>query len=67
MLTCAFRDKKLQCKPVVLLTTTHKTCMKEKQVCGKMVIQQSMVYGYNQYISNKMMCHYASKQPTRRY
>ena len=72
LLFCAFREKKSQRKPVLLLSTAHNATEVVVRKRDKEVRKPSVVTDYNAHmggidVSDKMLCHYASERATRRY
>ena len=72
VLIAAFREKKSQRKPCLVLSTAHNASIQEVEIRRKTVKKTSMVLDYNKYmggvdVSDKMVCHLAAKRATRRY
>ena len=72
MLLVAFRDKKTQKQPVIVLSTGHSAQIETKIVRGKEKTKPAAVMDYNKYmggvdISDRIVYHYASERATHRY
>lgn len=72
LLALAFREKKSQRKPVLLLSTAHVASSQTKEIRGKTVTKPSMVFTYNKHmggvdLSDKKIYHYAAQRSTKRY
>ena len=72
LLFCAFREKKTQTKPVLLLSTGHNATKITLNRRNKPIEKPTLIHDYNLHmggvdISDKMVCHYASERATRRY
>lgn len=72
MLAVAFREKKSQRKPVLLLSTGHFASTQTKEIRGKIVTKPTMILDYNKHmggvdLSDKKIYHFAAQRSTRRY
>eukprot|EP00745_Piridium_sociabile_P033917 TRINITY_DN58298_c0_g2_i4.p1 TRINITY_DN58298_c0_g2~~TRINITY_DN58298_c0_g2_i4.p1 ORF type:complete len:699 (+),score=112.90 TRINITY_DN58298_c0_g2_i4:68-2164(+) len=71
-LCVAFREKRSQRNPVLLLSTYHSARNEEREVRGRRKTKPVMVFDYNSHmggvdLSDKKVCHIAGERPTHRY
>ena len=72
MLAIAFREKKSQTKPVLIINTAHDAGLERRMVKGKEKNKPYAIYDYNTFmggvdLSDKQIYHYAAERSTRRY